>query len=47
MPSYSYTDMLKDLGEISEKENVKIDVLTYSLVGLAVPILTFTNSNEN
>jgi hypothetical protein len=36
--------MIRDIGSISSKEQVTIDVLTYSLIGLAIPIVTITNS---
>lgn len=36
--------MIKDIDAISSKDQVNIDVLTYSLIGLAIPIITITNS---
>ena len=44
LPSYTYTDMIRDIDCITSKEQVTIDVLTYSLIGLAIPIVTITNN---
>lgn len=45
LPAYTYSDLLKDIQGIRECPNLSVDTLTYSLVGLAIPLLTFTRGN--
>jgi hypothetical protein len=35
--------MLSDIEGLKQKSYAKVETLTYSLVGLAIPIVTFTN----
>jgi murein tripeptide amidase MpaA len=39
--------MLKEVADLQGKDQVTVDVLTYSLVGLAIPLLTITNNSDN
>lgn len=44
IPPYTYSDLLRDIESYEKTPNVKVDILTYSLAGLAIPILTITKS---
>jgi hypothetical protein len=43
LPPYTYSQMMKEISEIESNTFVDIQILTYSLMGLAIPIITFTN----
>lgn len=39
--------MLRDVESYEKSPHLKVDILTYSLAGLAIPILTITKSAKN
>lgn len=49
LPAYTYSKMLQFIEEIQEEysQYVRIDILAYSLMGLAIPLLTVTNKESN
>ena len=44
IPPYTYSDLLRDVESYEKSANAKVDILTYSLAGLAIPIVTITRS---
>lgn len=43
LPPYTYSDMLKGVDELKDYKHARVDTLTYSLIGMAIPVITFTN----
>lgn len=46
LPAYTYSDMLHQIDNIKGCPYLSCETLTYSLVGLAVPLLTFTRGSN-
>jgi hypothetical protein len=46
LPAYTYTDMLNDISQMDSCKHMATSTLTYSLVGLAIPLLTFTRGDN-
>lgn len=44
IPPYTYSDLLREVESYEKSANAKVDILTYSLAGLAIPVLTITKS---
>lgn len=42
IPPYTYSTLLKDIEQFNKSNDLKVDILTYSISGLAIPILTVT-----
>lgn len=42
IPPYTYSSLLKDMEVYERSQDVKAEILTHSLTGLAVPMLTVT-----
>lgn len=42
IPPYTYSRLLKDIETFEQSPNVRVEVLTHSITGLAVPLLTVT-----
>ena len=43
LPSYTYSQLLADIEEWKECPSVKVELLTYSLLGLALPLITVSS----
>jgi hypothetical protein len=42
IPPYTYSQLLKDIEQYEKSPNVRVDILTHSVTGLAIPLLTIT-----
>ena len=46
LPAYSYSEMLQEISFLEKCPHLNVSNLTYSLIGLAIPLLTFTRGDN-
>lgn len=46
LPPFTYSEILDDITQLQTCQHLKVETLTYSLVGMAVPLLTFTRGES-